>query len=232
MQKKLTAAAIAGAVVLGGGAAIAVPAFADSTSSTSDAKPANLTDAIAKALKGLVDDKTLTQAQADKVAETLGKPGALPGGGFGHRFGGPDGMGLGRLMKAEADAAAKVLGMSADDVRTALRQGTTLAELAKKQGKSEDTLINALVAAAKTQLADAVKAGRLTQARADEIQKELPDRVKQIVENGRGGFGPGMRGPGGFGRRDGGPDSAPGQSVPAPTGSGSSTNFVPSAPSV
>lgn len=231
MQKKLTAAVVAGAVVLGGGAAVAVPAFADSSTSA-DSKPANLADAIKQALKGLVDDKTLTQEQADKVAEKLSQPGAIPGRGFGHRWlGGPGGV------HAELDAAAKVLGMSAEDVRAALRGGSTLADLANKQGKSEDTLINALVAAAKTQLAGAVKSGRLTQARADEIQKDLPARIKQMVENGRGGFGPGMRGPGGLGKGGRGPSQeggrSPGQddesSTPAPSGSSnSSTAFVTS----
>ena len=229
MQKKLTAAAIAGAVVLGGGAAIADPAFADSSSSTSDTtKAVTRSDAIKQALKGLVDDKTLTQAQADKVAETLAEPGALPRGGFGP--GGLGGRDFGGMMQAEADAAAKVLGMSADDIRSALRSGTTLAELAKKQGKSEDALVNALVGVAKTKLASAVEAGKLTQARADAIQKDLPGRVKQIVENGRGGFGPGMHGLGGFGRgerRNGGPGA-----TPAPSATGSSASWEPSAATV
>jgi hypothetical protein len=231
MQKKLTAAAIAGAVVLGGGAAIAVPAFADSSSSSgssTDTKATSRIDAIKQALKGLVDNKTITQDQADKVAEALGQPGALPGGGFGHH--GFGGRGMIGLMQAQAEAAAKVLGMSAEDIRSALREGTTLAELAKKQGKSETTLINALVDAAKTQLAAAVKDGKLTQAQADAIEKNLPEQVKRIVENGRGGFGPGLglRGPGRFGKgeRGGRPAS------PSPSASGSTTNWAPSSPTI
>ncbi len=230
MQKKLTAAVIAGAVVLGGGAAIAVPAFAASGDSTTSSAPASRVDAIKNALKGLVDDKTLTQAQADKVAEALGKQGAVPGGGFSHHGFGMGGSGL---LQDGIDAAAKVLGMSADDVRLALRSGSTLSDLAKKQGKSETAVIDALVAVAKTHLADAVKSGHLTQAQSNEIQKNLPDQVKQMIENGRGfGRGPGMGGPGrggfGPGRSGFGPGPEGGTSpAPAPSGSTSSTSFQP-----
>jgi hypothetical protein len=247
MQKKIAAFALTGAVVLGGGAAIAIPAMADSsgsstsTSSAPDAQTGRL-DAIKNALKGLVEDKTLTQAQADKVASALSQPGALgplggghrgPGGMGGPGFGGPGfrGPGFGGLQ-AGLDAAAKALGMSAADVRTALQGGSTLADLAKKQGKDETAVVNALVDAAKTQLADAVKAGRLTQARSDEIAKDLPARIKDFVDNG----GPklGMRGPDGMrGGMRGGPGGGPGfgpgatpGATPSPGATGSSTSWT------
>lgn len=143
---------------------------------------------------------------------------------------------MAETMQAEAEAAAKVLGISVDDLRTALRDGSTLAELAKKQGKSEDELITALVAVAKTRLADAVKAKRITQQRADELEKNLPAQVKAIVEHGRRGAGPGLGGRrhGDPGRGDGRPDDrgpggsgpgggGPGPAVPAPSTSPSAT---------
>jgi hypothetical protein len=201
MRKRLTAVALAGTVGLGavGATAVAYPALADNSKKESPqagseaAKQAaqdRRTAAIKAALKGLVDDKTLTQAQADKVASTLGDSDALRGG-FGMP-GGPGGPGLrrgGGLLGVEGpkadEAAAKVLGLSVDNLRTQLRGGSTLADIAKKQGKSVDTLVSALVAVAKEQLDESVKAGRLSQDTATQIEKTLEQRVRTVVQNGR-----------------------------------------------
>src|SRR4051794_31090078 len=91
MRKRLTAVALAGTVGLGavGAGAIAYPALADSSTKESPqagseaaqkAAVDRRTAAIREALKGLVDDKTLTSAQADKVASKLGATDALRGG--------------------------------------------------------------------------------------------------------------------------------------------------------
>jgi hypothetical protein len=202
MRKRLTAVALAGTVGLGavGATAVAYPALADSSKKESPqagseaAKKAaqdRRTSAVREALKGLVDDKTLTAAQADKVASTLGSTDALRGGfaGMG-RPGVRPGGGLLGVEGPEAEAAAaKVLGISAEDLRTELRKGTTLAQLAKQQGKDVDTLVNALVAAAKDRLAASVKAGRITQAAATQIEKTLEQRVRDVVQNGRPALG-------------------------------------------
>jgi hypothetical protein len=175
----------------------AYPALADSTAKESPqagsdaAREASKSTAIREALKGLVDDKTLTAEQADKVAETLGKSGKLPGfggPGFGFRRGG---AGLLGVEGPEADeAAAKVLGMSVEDLRAALLDGSTLADLAKKQGKDVETLVSALVAVAKARVDEGVKAGKITQETATQIEKTLEQRVRTVVQNGRPMPGP------------------------------------------
>ena len=175
----------------------AYPALADSTAKESPqagseaAKQAaqdRRSAAIREALKGLVDDKTLTDAQADKVADALGKSDAVRG------FEGPGFRGGGGLLGVEGpeadEAAAKVLGMSVDDLRAALRDGSTLADLAKKQGKDVDTLVSALVEVAKARIAEGVKAGRITQETATQIEKTLEQRVRTVVQNGRPAPGP------------------------------------------
>jgi hypothetical protein len=205
MRKRLTAVALAGTVGLGAvGAAVAYPALADNAKAKSEspqavsaAGQARRTAVIRQALKGLVDDKTLTAAQADKVASTLGQAeatrGPLGGAGLG-RPGGPlAGGGLLGVEGPQADeAAAKVLGLTVDQVRTALRGGSTLAQLAKKQGKVVNALVSALVSVAKDRLAAGVKAGRITQQTATQIEKTLEQRVLSVVQNGRPG--PGFRG--------------------------------------
>jgi hypothetical protein len=195
--------------------------------------------AIREALKGLVDDKTLTAEQADKVADTLSKTDGKTFG-LGKGFGGMPGGGMrgGGLLGVEGpesdEAAAKVLGMSVDDLRAAIRDGSTLAELAKKQGKDVDTLVSALVTVAKARITESVKAGRISQETATQIEKTLEQRVRTVVQNGRPAPGA-LGGPRMHGHRWG-PDKAP--DLPAPpnpetpkpgpstSGSASSSSFT------
>jgi hypothetical protein len=82
------------------------------------------------------------------------------------------------------DAAANYLGITEEQLRTELQNGTTLAEVAKTHGKTVAGLVNAVVAEAKTKLDAAVKAGRLTQAEADATLAGLEQRITDFV-NGR-----------------------------------------------
>jgi hypothetical protein len=136
-------------------------------------------DRIKAALSGLVTDKTLTQAQADKVASTLESADldrGGPGGPGGH--GGPGGKGG---FGADLTAAAKALGMSEADLRTAVESGKTLAQVAKDKSVSVDSVVAALVKAEKERIAKKVTEGHLTQAQADArlagLTARLTDRV-------------------------------------------------------
>ena len=204
-------------------AVVGLPALADAA--TNGTSP---TDAVSKrvsairgSLQGLVDDKTLTDAQADKVAETLGQKGPFPGGGEGFRHGGP-----GFFLGGGMDAVAKVLGMSVEDLRAALREGTTLADLAKQKGKSVDAVVAALTSSANQRIDAAVKAGKLTKAQGDEAKQKVAEGMKTFVTEGfpkRGDMhrfgGPG--GPGFPRWKDGAPDAPPNPEAPSPAPSGS-----------
>ena len=208
-------------------AVVGLPALADAA--TNGTSP---TDAVGKrvaairgSLQGLVDDKTLTDAQADKVAETLGQQGPFPGDGFRHR-------GHGFFLHDGLADAAKVLGMSVEDVRAALREGTTLAELAKQKGKSVDAVVAALTSGANQRIDQAVKDGKLTKAQGDAAKRKVAAGVRTFVDEGFparppgfGKFGPG--GPDGpaFPRwKDGAPDAPP-TPAPSPSGSTSTSSF-------
>ena len=218
MRKKTAATLLTAALVTGGGAALFVPSVAlaaDSGAtdqSATDRAAARLT-AIKNALKGLVGDGTITQAQADKVASTLAESGL--GG-----PGGPGGHGRGGFVSPEA--TAQVVGITVDQLRTEQRSGKTLAQIAAAHGVAKADLIKGLVAAAKTQLAADVKAGRLTQAQADQMTSGLTNRITDHVDRAGHGFGAG--GPGGFGPGGpgGGPD-VPGNGESPATPSPSST---------
>ena len=85
-------------------------------------------------------------------------------------------------------AAATYLGLSTNDLFSKIRSGQTLAQIAKStDGKSVSGLISAMVAAQKNELAAAVKAGRITQALADQLGTNLTERITAMV-NGRFGF--------------------------------------------
>jgi len=168
---------LAGAVGLAGlavGASLS-PVAASAATSTATAAVTERVTAIKNALAGLVKDGSITQSQADKVATTLDD--TLPkGGGFG-RHGGRGGLDL--------DTVAGVLGVSADELRTQLQSGKTLAQVARRQNISQATLVDKLVAAEKARIAAAVKAGRLTQARADAVTADLKTRITQRVTSTR-----------------------------------------------
>jgi len=138
---------------------------------------------IKSALSGLVSDGTLTQSQADKVAKTLDNK--IPKGvrGPGSRFGG---MGVTQTR----DAAAKALGLTSAQLRTALQGGKSLADVAKGQKVSVDSLVKAMVAAAEGELSTAVKDGALTQVRADRIKSSLTLRITDEVNRVRPDRGP------------------------------------------
>jgi hypothetical protein len=191
MRKKTAATILAAGLVTGGGAALFVPSVALAADAgagdqgPTDRAAARLTS-IKNALKGLVSDGTITQAQADKVAGTLAESGLGGPGGPGGRGGhGPGG-------RVSAEATAKVIGITVDQLRTAQQSGQTLAQIAEAHGVAKADLIKGLVEAAKTQLAADVKAGKLTQAQADQVTSDLTARITERVDRvGRGPGGPG-----------------------------------------
>lgn len=177
ITRRLATAAVAGTLAVGGIAALAAPVAAAGTADGTTTRAS----AIVEALAGLVADGTLTQEQASTVATTLDESDALRGG-PGH------GGGAHHLDLA---AAATALGMTEDELRTALDvDGTTLADVAAAQGVDTAVLVDALVDAATEHVQAEVADGRITQDRADEILAALPERVAAMVERE-------MRGPGG-----------------------------------
>ena len=196
MRTKTANIALATALGLGGltTGLVVAPAMASAATSQVTATEA-VGDRLTKlkgALSGLVTDGTLTQAQADSVASTLDE--ALPkrGGhsGPGRHHGGP---GRHHGARHGLEAAATTLGITPEELRTALRGGQSLADVAASKGVAKEKLIAALVEEAKEHLAEKVTAGRLTQAEADtrlaELTAKITERVEQKGLPGRPGRG-------------------------------------------
>jgi hypothetical protein len=189
MRTKLAAAAVVASMLGGAGAGVLLStpsvATAQTATTTAQTDPPAQPQWMTDALKKLVDDGTINQAQADAVAAALeaAKPARGPGG--------PGRPGPGRDMSDEMAAVAKAIGISDADLKAALDSGRTIADVAKAHNVDVQKVIDALVAHEQAELATAVADGKLTQAQADERKTHITERVTDMV-NGtfRGHHGP------------------------------------------
>ena len=79
--------------------------------------------------------------------------------------------------------AAEFIGVSIQDLVTALQEGQTIADVAAANGSSGDAVIAAAVAEAEARLAEKVAAGELTQEEADARLAEITERVTERVNS-------------------------------------------------
>ncbi len=105
------------------------------------------------------------------------------------------------------DAMAEAIGIEVEDLRAALQEGQTPAEVAEANGVSRDDLVAAIVEDITAHIDEAVDAGDLTEAEADERRAEVEDHANDIVD----GIRP-------EGMRPGGPPAGPGGPPPADDG--------------
>ena len=191
MNKKIVSISLGAGLIVGSAAGlIAVPAIsgAQSSPTTSATAPADRPDPsvrMGETLKSLVDAGTITQAQADAVIAALVAD--MPARGD-HGRGGKGGPGL--------EVAAQALGMTADELHTALDGGQTFAQVASAKGVNVQVVIDALVAERTNHINEEVASGEITQAEADSKLADLTQKVTDMVNNPRPEGGPrGGRGP-------------------------------------
>jgi hypothetical protein len=92
------------------------------------------------------------------------------------------------------DAAADYLGLTRAELGRRLMKGSSLADIARAEGKAVEGLEDAIVAAAKADLDRAVANGDLTTEQRDEMLRGLQEHVDELVAGK--GPGPGPGGPG------------------------------------
>jgi polyhydroxyalkanoate synthesis regulator phasin len=160
---------------------------------------------VGEQLAPLVENGTITQAQADAIAEH-----------FADRFAERRAQREEYREQRQAfhEELLGLLDMTAAELRTAASEGMTLAQVAEQQGVPVDDVIALLVSQAEERIADAVADGRLTQEEADEKLADVTGNITDKVNNGpgfgrghrhgpdgegTGGLGFGGRGRGGFG---------------------------------
>lgn len=153
-------------------------------------QPSELSSALKQALKNRVDeavaDGRLTKDEGQRMKERINADDVpLLGPGLRRHHGpGP--------FHAKLEAAAEYLGLTQAQLREALSDGKTLAQVARSRDKSVDGLVDSLVEGAEQKLEDDVQAGRLTEAEKREMLSGLKQRITQMV-NGRFPVGPHRR---------------------------------------
>ena len=189
MKRKLLVAAASATLGLVMGATVfsSVVATAQETTTTTAATTESTSQApdrtarIRESLEELVTAGTITAEQADAVACHLAE--VLP-----HRGGHFIGRGAALATLEEAAAA---IGIDVSDLRTALQDGQTIAEVATANGVDPQTVIDALVAAFNVKIDEAVANGRITAEQAAEKKENAPERIAALV-NGEFEFRPGF----------------------------------------
>ena len=161
-------------------------AVIDDAASQLGVQPEELSNALKQALKNQIDDAVdagkLTKEQGKALKERIDSddyPLLFGRGGPRHGLG----FGFGHMHKggsAVFETAAAYLGMSEADLREALRD-QTLAEIAKKKGKSVDGLVKAIVATDENKIDEAVADGRITKAQATELKSRLTEHAEDLV---------------------------------------------------
>lgn len=151
---------------------------------------------VVAALATMTTGTALAQEETPAPAPQMpGWQGCGFGRGFGRGFGGEVGL----------EAAAQVLGMTADELSTQLWGGKSLADLAEEAGVDlqdvQDAMAAAHEAATRESIEQAVEDGTLTRGHADWLLEGL--------DNGYLGGFPGHGRFGGFGRFPGGNNSLP-----------------------
>ena len=175
--------------------------LADSQGMTLEGVADALIAPLIERIQQAVEDGRITQEQADERIEQMEanvleglQTGSWFSMGSRGRRGGPGGV--------QPALLAETLGMTTEELREALADGQTIAELAEAQGVALEDIVDASLAPMVERIQQAVEDGRITQEEADERIEQMEEKLLEALESGSG-FGPR---PGGFPGRQGGMD--------------------------
>jgi polyhydroxyalkanoate synthesis regulator phasin len=85
-------------------------------------------------------------------------------------------------LQTGLDAAAKALGMTTEQLTSELKAGKSIADIAKAKNVDLKTVRDAVIAAEKAAIDQAVKNGKLTQTQADKMKAALDKAADKILE--------------------------------------------------
>jgi transposase-like protein len=86
-----------------------------------------------------------------------------------------------RRVRAAAHVAADTIGIDAKALWTAVRDGQSVADVARSHDVEPQAVIDAIVAAANTKIEAAVDAGKIDADRAATMKEKVPARVTKLV---------------------------------------------------
>jgi hypothetical protein len=157
---------------------------------TRDKLDAAIKGAAAARIDAAVAAGTLTKEQGEAAKKRLDSAKGLPllGLGRGPHVAGPIDRGLVRpgfgFGPGESlSAAATFLGLSEADLRTQLRDGKSLADVAKAKGKTTADLKAAMKTAITSELDQAVKDKKLTADQRTKILADIDARLDELISN-------------------------------------------------
>ena len=182
-RKRIIGAAVAVVVAAGGGTALAVNRTASDAPRTE--REAFLADVAGRLGVSVTDLRTAFREAAKARGWEAAPP--LRHRPFGH---GPFGPGPGHAVHESFRAAAAYLGLTRQQLFAGLMSGKSLAQLAEDQGKSVEGLEQAIHDALAARLDAAVAAGRLPEAKRQELLGRLDAIVHDLVRRSRGADGP------------------------------------------
>lgn len=199
--RTLAIGAVVLAVTLGAGVAVAATsevfdpkeeqeAFRDAVAEKLGVTPAELEQAYKEAalerLDAAVAAGRITEAEAAAIRERIESGDGLGPPAFGFGFGPGFGLDIrvdgGPHASVRLESAAEYLGLSEAELQERLRDGQSLAEIAKAEGKSVEGLEQALLAPAKDKLANAVEKGLITSTQRDEMLQRLAATIEDLVD--------------------------------------------------
>ena len=145
--------------------------------------PEELTATIQQTQLELVAERVaagdLTEEQAARIRERIESgEGPLFGGGHGQKRG----HDRGRYVVQEV---AEFLGLTPQDVVSAKQAGQSLAQIAEANGVSAEELAAFFMSKIEAHVADALAAGKIDQARADEVLQNAPEHIDRLINHSR-----------------------------------------------
>ena len=139
----------------------------------------------------LVKDGKLTQSQADNLsalgAEFFKGVSFPPNANVISHVMGLVPLSMDQFKQIESDVAAS-LNLKSSDLESQLKAGNSLTDIAKTQNVDIQKVKDTILSSAKTQLDAAVKAGKLTQAQEDQINKAAAQYIDKLVTAKPGSF--------------------------------------------
>lgn len=177
-SRPLAVALVAGLALVGAGCGASAKASAAKVADTSASTASGASSASSATTAAGVITAT-DQAGQEPMGDGDGDHGGRGPGGFG-----------------DLAAAATAIGVSEDELRTAVDGGQTIAQVAAAKGVSTDAVVAAMVAALKAHFEPEIASGEHTQAEVDQILAGATAQMTAVVNGQQPAFGPGGRGPG------------------------------------
>jgi polyhydroxyalkanoate synthesis regulator phasin len=186
MKKLIASLGIAAA--LGGGAFAlntVLPAGASgsstlaATTATACAAPGHRATVVQDALDGLVQKGTITKDQEDAIFQAIKDTASS------ERANGTTGP-RGRRARAVVGAvkvSADTIGVTPQELVQDIRNGQSIADVAKSKNVDPNTVVQAIVTAGNQRIDQAVTNGRLTQDQASKLKDRLPQVADRIVNH-------------------------------------------------